>query len=113
MEFHSIAYEVSGRRATITLNRPERMNAIDQHMPREIADAVALANDDNAVHVIVLTGAGKGFCGGYDLVEYAERRPTGSGPRLSAPQRANGQPLPWDPMADFYMMHQNTRFLAT
>ena len=70
---------------------------------------MALANDDNAVHVIVLTGAGKGFCGGYDLVEYAERRPTGSGPRLSAPQRANGQPLPWDPMADFYMMHQNTR----
>jgi enoyl-CoA hydratase len=109
MEFHSIAYEVTGRRATITLNRPERMNAIDQHMPREIAEAVALANDDNAVHVIVLTGAGKGFCGGYDLVEYAERRPTGSGPRPSPPQRANGQPLPWDPMADFYMMHQNTR----
>src|SRR5438128_771594 len=68
MEFKSITYEVRGRRALITLNRPQRMNAIDRHMPREIADAVAAANEDNAVHVIVLTGAGKGFCGGYDLV---------------------------------------------
>src|SRR5580693_7082469 len=102
MEFHSIAYGVHGRRATITLNRPERMNAIDHHMPREIAEAVALANDDNDVHVIVLTGAGKGFCGGYDLVEYAERRPTGGPAPRRGPQRANGQPMPWDPMADFY-----------
>jgi enoyl-CoA hydratase len=112
MEFHSIAYGVEGRRATITLNRPERMNAIDRHMPREIADAVAMANDDNDVHVIVLTGAGKGFCGGYDLVEYAERRPSGAArpePRPEPAQRANGQPMPWDPMADFYMMYQNTK----
>ena len=65
MDFRSITYSVSGRRATITLNRPERMNAIDRHMPREIAEAVAAANEDNDVHVIVLAGAGKGFCGGY------------------------------------------------
>src|SRR5579864_898655 len=75
MAFKSITYAVAGRRATITLNRPERMNAIDRHMPREIADAVAAANEDNSVHVIVLTGAGKGFCGGYDLVEFAEQKP--------------------------------------
>jgi len=113
MDFQSIAYSVNGRRATITLNRPERMNAIDHHMPREIAEAVALANDDNDVHVIVLTGAGKGFCGGYDLVEYAERRPSGGAAARPGPQRANGQPMPWDPMADFYMMYQNTRdFMA-
>ncbi|HTX49925.1 MAG TPA: crotonase/enoyl-CoA hydratase family protein [Caulobacteraceae bacterium] len=113
MDFQSIAYAAHGRRATITLNRPERMNAIDHHMPREIAEAVALANDDNDVHVIVLTGAGKGFCGGYDLVEYAERRPTGGGAPRPGPRRANGQPMPWDPMADFYMMYQNTRdFMA-
>lgn len=113
MDFHSITYAAEGRRATITLNRPERMNAIDHHMPREIAEAVALANDDNDVHVIVLTGAGKGFCGGYDLVEYAERRPAGGAAPRPGPQRANGQPMPWDPMADFYMMYQNTRdFMA-
>ena len=106
MEFHSIAYKAEGRRATITLNRPERMNAIDQHMPREIAEAVAMANDDNDVHVIVLTGAGKGFCGGYDLVEFAERRPR---PRQEGDARGNQPELPWDPMADYFMMSQNTR----
>jgi enoyl-CoA hydratase len=107
MDFHSLTYAVSGRRATITLNRPERMNAIDRHMPREIADAVALANEDNDVHVIVLTGAGKGFCGGYDLVAFAETR---SAPRAQQkPAASNDPPSPWDPMADFYMMYQNTK----
>ena len=101
MDFHSITYEVRGRRAYITLNRPERMNAIDRHMPREIADAVAAANEDNGVHVIILSGAGKGFCGGYDLVEFAERRPRA--------RENNAAEPPWDPMADFYMMFQNTK----
>jgi enoyl-CoA hydratase len=105
MEFKSITYSVAGRRATITLNRAERMNAIDRHMPREIADAVAAANEDNNVHVIVLTGAGKGFCGGYDLVEFAEQRPQ---PRQDKADKANS-PKPWDPMADFYTMFQNTK----
>ncbi len=112
MDFHSVAYAVEGRRALITLNRPERMNAIDRHMPGEIARAVAMANEDNDVHVIVITGAGKGFCGGYDLVDFAERRPTArpdAAKAPSRPERANGEPLPWDPMADFYMMSQNTR----
>src|SRR5258706_11055682 len=63
MDFQSIEYAVSGRRATITLNRPARMNAIDRHMPREIADAVAAANEDNNGQRIVLQGPGKGFCG--------------------------------------------------
>jgi enoyl-CoA hydratase len=102
MDFKSIKYSVSGRRALITLNRPERMNAIDQYMPREIADAVAAANEDNNVHVIVLTGAGKGFCGGYDLVEFAETRPS-----RQSESGGNREP-PWDPMADFFMMKQNT-----
>jgi enoyl-CoA hydratase len=80
------------------------MNAIDRHMPREIADAVAAANEDNDVHVIVLAGAGKGFCGGYDLVEFAEA------PRAAGGQNPAGNAArPWDPMADFYMMSQNTK----
>src|SRR5690242_11592217 len=98
MEFHSIAYEVQGRRATITLNRPERMNAIDRYMPREIADAVAMANENNDVHVIALSGAGKGFCGGYDLVEYAERQPENHDPST-----------PWDPVLDYQFMSRNVR----
>jgi enoyl-CoA hydratase len=110
MEFQSIAYAVKGRRATITLNRPARMNAIDRHMPREIADAVAAANEDNKVHVIVLAGAGKGFCGGYDLVEFAETRSRAAEPDKEASAARNANAVrPWDPMADFYMMSQNTK----
>ena len=109
MDFKSLIYEVRGRRALITLNRPDRMNAIDRHMPGEIAAAVALANEDNDVHVIVLTGAGKGFCGGYDLVEFAERRPRSRVEDAGGESGANARDLPWDPMADYFMMSQNTR----
>lgn len=62
--FRSLLYTVRDRVATITLNRPERFNAIDMYMPSEIAGAVDKANADDNVHAIVLTGAGKGFCGG-------------------------------------------------
>ena len=60
------------RIARLLLNRPERLNAISMAMPREIRAAVdwAVANPD--IHVIVVEGAGKGFCGGYDLAESAE-----------------------------------------
>jgi enoyl-CoA hydratase/carnithine racemase len=58
----SVAYAVAGRRATITLNRPDRLNAIDEHMPAEIREAVERANADRNVHVIIITGAGRAFC---------------------------------------------------
>jgi len=63
----SVAYAVDGRLARITLNRPARLNAIDDHMPGEISDAVELANRDDSVHAIVLEGAGRAFCSGYAL----------------------------------------------
>jgi len=94
MSFQSLTYESADRIATITLNRPERLNAIDGHMPGEIRRAVALANDDDAVHVIVLKGAGRAFCAGYDLKIYAE----------SEGANAGVQPMPWDPMVDYKMM---------
>jgi len=117
MDYRSIAYAVDGRIATITLNRPHRMNAIDGAMPREIAAAVQRANADDDVHVIVLTGAGEGFCGGYDLVEYAEKPGARPGSQLggrqggAAPAADGNAPadLPWDPMADFYGMYRNTQ----
>jgi enoyl-CoA hydratase len=90
----SVAYAVAGRRATITLNRPDRLNAIDSRMPGEIREAVERANADRAVHVIIITGAGRAFCAGYDLKEYAERK--GENPGVQA--------MPWDPMVDFRMM---------
>jgi enoyl-CoA hydratase/carnithine racemase len=95
----SVAYAVAGRRATITLNRPDRLNAIDEHMPAEIREAVERANADRDVHVIIVTGAGRAFCAGYDLKEYAER--TGENPGV--------QTMPWDPMVDFRMMFKNTQ----
>ncbi|MBC7104052.1 MAG: enoyl-CoA hydratase/isomerase family protein [Parvibaculum sp.] len=68
MSFEHIVYEQQGRVATITLNRPARLNAIASGMPREIAKAVEMANEDDGVHVIVLTGAGRAFCaGGSDI----------------------------------------------
>jgi enoyl-CoA hydratase len=69
---NTLRYEVTGRVARITLDRPERANAITLAMPRELAECVEEANLDPSVHVIALTGSGKGFCGGYDLVEFAE-----------------------------------------
>ena len=95
VEFSSIHYGVAGRTATITLNRPERLNAIDALMPGEIRRAVEVANDDPEVHVIVVAGAGRAFCTGYDLKEFAE---TGRGT----------QPAIWDPIKDFRVMKRNT-----
>jgi enoyl-CoA hydratase len=94
MNFGDVLYESSDRVATITLNRPERFNAISETMPDDIAEAFEHANNDDAVHVVVLTGAGRGFCGGYDLKTYAET--SGQNPAI--------QDMPWDPMIDYKFM---------
>ena len=94
-----VRYERDGRLARITLNRPERLNAIDDAMPRELAAAVAEANRDADVHVIVLAGAGRAFCAGYDLERYAERRG----------HRRWSQAMPWDPTLDYQGMSENTQ----
>jgi enoyl-CoA hydratase len=96
---NSVQYESEGRIATITLNRAERLNAIDHHMPREIREAVERANADDAIHVIIVTGAGRAFCAGYDLKDYAEA--SGANPGV--------QDMPWDPTVDFKMMYRNTQ----
>ncbi len=68
----TMTYEVEGRIARITLDRPERGNGITFEMPRELSACVERANLDPEVHVIALAGNGTGFCGGYDLVASAE-----------------------------------------
>ena len=62
-----VLYEKDGRIGRITLNRPDVMNAIDDEIPRELADAVARANADRGAHGIVLSGNCPAFCAGYDL----------------------------------------------
>ncbi len=103
MDFGTVSYTSGDRVATITLNRPERFNAINATMPDDIAAAFAHANNDDAVHVVVLTGAGRGFCGGYDLKEYAEK--PGTNPGI--------QEMPWDPMIDYrFMSHCTQQFMS-
>ena len=103
MDFGTVLYESSGRVATITLSRPERFNAINETMPEEIASAFDYASKDDSVHVVVLTGAGRGFCGGYDLKEFAEN--TGDNPGV--------QEMPWDPMIDYnFMSHCTQNFMS-
>lgn len=92
MRFSTLQYAVAGRIARITLNRPQRLNAIDAKMPGEIRRAVEAANADERVHVIVLAGAGRAFCAGYDLKEFAEEK------------NPLAQDMPWDPMKDYRVM---------
>jgi enoyl-CoA hydratase len=65
---NSVSFSVAERVATITLNRPEKRNAISGEMLHELRDALLEADDRIDVNVIVLCGAGKDFCAGYDLV---------------------------------------------
>jgi enoyl-CoA hydratase len=117
--FQTVAYDVTGRIARIQLNRPERGNGITPEMPAEIAQCIEKANLDPKVHVIALSGKGRGFCGGYDLVLAAEHRSSDVGPSSVWPpgspmdplvQLANHDPSStWDPMLDYAMMSRNIR----
>ncbi|MEO0360260.1 MAG: crotonase/enoyl-CoA hydratase family protein [Pseudomonadota bacterium] len=94
-----VLYERTGRVARVTLNRPEALNAIDDDLPGLLEAAIARAAADPKVHVVVLSGAGRAFCAGYDLAHYAERN--GSNEVT--------QPMPWDPMKDYAFMWANTQ----
>src|ERR1700748_58381 len=67
MSYSTILYGVDGQTATITLNRPDALNTIVAPMPDEVEDAVPVATRDAGVKVIVVRGAGRAFCAGYDL----------------------------------------------
>ncbi len=67
MGYEQILYDAADHTATITLNRPERLNAWTAIMDREVRDAVGVAAREDRVRVIVLTGAGRGFCAGADM----------------------------------------------
>lgn len=67
MEYQQIKYEVAERILTITLNRPEKLNAYTEFMRDEIIDALDHAEADDNIRVIIVTGAGRAFCAGMDL----------------------------------------------
>src|SRR5215218_577338 len=108
----TMTYAVADRVARITLNRPERGNGLTPTLIGELAACVERADLDPAVHVILLAGNGKGFCGGYDLVDSAEGM--GRAEASSAPAGSPIDPLTiarnhdpsgtWDPLVDHAMM---------
>ena len=124
-EYPTLTYEVDGRIARITFNRPEQGNSITPDTPVDLAAAVERADLDPRVHVMVLSGRGKGFCGGYDLAASAEHmldndgfagtRSATQGTVLDpSVQARNHDPrTTWDPMVDYAMMSRFTKGFAS
>jgi enoyl-CoA hydratase len=94
----SVLLETDGAVATLTLNRPERLNTITQQVAQDVRARLEEAQRDDAIRVIRLRGAGRAFCAGYDIDWGAESMRESEGER------------PWDPMADLAMM---SRFVDT
>ena len=82
MAYEALLYDVSDHIATITLSRPERLNALSPQMREELHDAITTSNDNDHVRVIVITGAGRGFCSGGDVKAMNERNKSGAGTAL-------------------------------
>ena len=72
MTYETILYSVEDNILTITLNRPERLNAFNRQMLGELIDAIDRADEDDDVRAIILTGAGRGYCAGADLAAGAD-----------------------------------------
>jgi enoyl-CoA hydratase len=123
IEYATLTYERTGRIARITFNRPDQGNSITQDTPLDLTAAVERADLDPRVHVIVVSGRGKGFCGGYDLAASAEGLMDGD---MTGSRDATGTVLDpmvqmmnhdpggtWDPMVDYAMMSRFTRGFAS
>ncbi|HEV2267932.1 MAG TPA: 2-(1,2-epoxy-1,2-dihydrophenyl)acetyl-CoA isomerase PaaG [Steroidobacteraceae bacterium] len=92
MSYQTILFEVSEGVARLTLNRPERLNSFNTHMHSEVQDALAALERDGSARVLVITGAGRGFCAGQDLSDRVVA-PGGAPPDLGASIEAGYKPL--------------------
>lgn len=116
-----VLYEVTGPVARLTLNRPRRGNGLTRSLLDQLERAVERADLDPEVRVLLLSGAGSGFCGGYDLVDSAEGKvdATDAGGLSETPLdplviKKNHQPgAVWDPMVDYAMMSRNVRAMMS
>jgi enoyl-CoA hydratase len=88
MTDHVLLVEVADRVATLTLNRPEKRNALNTSLRRELRDAVRETEANDAVDVVILTGADPAFCAGLDLTEFST---ADSGLRDAAPLGGSGR----------------------
>jgi len=95
MDFENLLYEVKDGVLTLTLNRPDKLNAFTGDMSKELTAAFDAADADDAVRVVIMTGAGRGFCAGADLSEGAAtfdyaKRIDRDGPTQGVPARDTG-----------------------
>jgi enoyl-CoA hydratase/carnithine racemase len=91
MPFETLLYDVAGEIATITLNRPAKLNAYTPQMGREIVEAMRRADNDREVRAVILTGAGRAFCAGADIGTFDSNikiRETGGTPHSSEGREA-------------------------
>ncbi len=105
-DYEHIIYEVSQHVATITFNHPEKLNAMDRVMSQELQEVLPRVQADSGVRVLVLTGAGRGFCSGADVRSF---RPESYKEHMAGPgeQRYYQQPGPSSPMPRF--MHDTVK----
>jgi len=82
--FENITYEIENGRARITLNRPEKRNALSIELVEELRDALWKADNNKAVHCVIIKGAGPSFCAGYDLTPTRRNTDDGVERRTSA-----------------------------
>jgi 2-(1,2-epoxy-1,2-dihydrophenyl)acetyl-CoA isomerase len=87
MNYKCLLYAVQDRIATLTLNRPDRLNALGDTLRDDLYDALVKAGDDPNVGVLVITGAGRGFCSGGDVKSMSEREQAGQ--KASLAERFN------------------------
>src|SRR5437588_10283648 len=90
MAYEQIATDVADRILTITLNRPERLNAWTATMCRELMSAFDEADADDGIGAVIVTGAGRGFCAGADLAGGGETFDWRERAQAGAPPRDNG-----------------------
>src|SRR5688572_22349252 len=94
--YDTIRYETAGEIATITLDRPEKLNAWTPHMAEEQADAIGRANADRSIGAIVMTGAGRAFCAGADMDAVFQTRIDGTDPGNDTAGGSGGMPASVD-----------------
>ena len=91
--YETILYEVSDNVATVTLNRPDVLNAVNETMGRELLDSLKIAGENDEVRCVILTGSGRAFSAGEDIQDLRDQYERGDNPRLGERLRSKYNPI--------------------